>query len=105
MNIPRSVILDLLPLYLAGEVSQETREFVDQYLQTDPELATLFRQPAIDLPEDIPIALSQEDEMKALYQAKRYAFWRTVIIAVLTSFMVLALTGGIFMILILRSLN
>jgi hypothetical protein len=38
MNISREVIKDLLPLYAAGEVSDETRDLVEQFLQTDPEL-------------------------------------------------------------------
>ncbi|KPK93638.1 MAG: hypothetical protein AMJ88_07320 [Anaerolineae bacterium SM23_ 63] len=64
MNIPRSIVIDLLPLYLAGEVSQETRELVEQYLQTDPEIAVLADKSVIELPRDVPIPLTQEEEMK-----------------------------------------
>jgi anti-sigma factor RsiW len=39
MSIPKEVILDLLPLYLAGEASPATRAFLEQYLADDPELA------------------------------------------------------------------
>jgi len=39
MEIERNVILDLLPMYLADEVSPETRELVDKYLETDQDLA------------------------------------------------------------------
>ena len=104
MNIPRNVIVDLLPLYLAGEVSQETREFVEQYLQTDPELAALAEQSDFELPGDVPMLLTKEDQMKALDDAKRYAFWRTVILAALASFMVLALVGGVIFVLVFRTL-
>jgi anti-sigma factor RsiW len=38
MNIPRSVVEDLLPLYLGDEISPETRAFVDRHLIDDPEL-------------------------------------------------------------------
>ncbi len=104
MNIPRTIIVDLLPLYLAGEVSQETRELIEQYLQTDPELAALANQSAIELSRDVPIPLTQEDEMKALNDAKRIIFWRNVFITVVATFMVLALIGGAFFFLIVRML-
>lgn len=39
MNVTREVILDLMPLYLAGEGSSATRALVDEYLKSDRELA------------------------------------------------------------------
>lgn len=39
MSVSRDVILDLLPVYLAGEASPATRQLVEEYLQQDPELA------------------------------------------------------------------
>ena len=39
IEIERNVILDLLPLYLAGEASPDTQALVEQYLASDPELA------------------------------------------------------------------
>ncbi len=39
MKITRNVILDLLPMYLANEVSSETHTLIEKYLETDPELA------------------------------------------------------------------
>ena len=41
MNVTKDVIKDLLPLYQAGEVSQDTRRLVDDYLGSDPELRQL----------------------------------------------------------------
>ena len=41
MEIPRNVILDLLPLYIADETSPETRDLVEAYLDHDPELARI----------------------------------------------------------------
>ena len=38
MNVAREVILDLLPLYLAGEASPATRALVEEHLRQDPEL-------------------------------------------------------------------
>ena len=91
MEITRDVILDLLPLYLANEVSADTRALIDKYLETDPELANLAKlSPETLMLEDIPIPLTQEDKMKAYLEAKRFMFWRTVVLAVTISFTVLA---------------
>ena len=86
MEITRNVILDLLPLYLAGEVSADTRALVEEYLETDPELANVAKQSAaMELPGDIPIPLTKEDEMEAYRKTKRLMFLGTVILAVLIS--------------------
>ena len=39
MNITREVINDLLPAYLCGEVSADTRTLVHEFLQQNPEFA------------------------------------------------------------------
>ena len=44
MEVTRSVILDLLPLYLAEEASADTRALVAKHLETDPELARAARE-------------------------------------------------------------
>jgi ferric-dicitrate binding protein FerR (iron transport regulator) len=41
MNITREIVQDLLPLYAAGEASEESRAAVEEWLRTDPELARL----------------------------------------------------------------
>ena len=93
MEITRNVILDLLPLYWADEVSADTRTLVEKYLETDPELANVAKQPAaMELPGDIPVPLTKEDEMEAYRKAKRLMFLGTIILALLMSFiMVMAL--------------
>jgi len=84
MEITRNVILDLLPLYLADEASADTRALVEKYLETDPELAKAAKQSAaMELPGDIPIPLTKEDEMEAYRKTKRLMFLGTVILAVL----------------------
>jgi anti-sigma factor RsiW len=103
MEVTRNVILDLLPLYLAGEVSPDSRKLVEKYLQTDPELARLAeRTAAINLREEVPVPLTQEDQMEAYKEAKRLMFWRTVIVAGLIVFglvfvLVMALAAGAFL--------
>ena len=46
MTISRHVILDLLPLYLAGEASDDTRALLEQYLRDNPEFAATVRDRA-----------------------------------------------------------
>lgn len=86
MKITRDVILDLLPLYLADEVSADTRALVEKYLKTDPQLAKIANQSASkQMPEDIPVPLTQDDKMKAFRKAKRIIKWHTIIFALVIS--------------------
>lgn len=94
MKITRNVIIDLLPLYLSDEASDDTNALVREYLETDPELAEMAKGTAdIKLPEDAPVPLTWEDKMKAYKEAKRYMFMRTITLAVIISFSVLAVLG------------
>ena len=43
MNVSRDIILDLLPVYLAGEASPATRELVESCMQHDEDLARRVR--------------------------------------------------------------
>lgn len=71
-KIPQHVILDLLPLYLADEVSAETRALIEEYLKSDPQLAKLAEQ-AKHAPtlQDIPAPLKKETEMEALKKVRK----------------------------------
>ena len=81
-KIPQHVILDLLPLYLADEVSEETRNLIDAYLKTDPQLATLAAQAkrATSL-QEIPAPLNKENEMDALKKVKKLMVQHNVFLA------------------------
>jgi len=82
MNITRNVILDLLPLYLANEVSADTRALVEKYLETDSELANVAKQlSAMEKPKDIPVPISQDDKMTAYRKARRLNLMYTIILA------------------------
>ena len=92
MEITRNIILDLMPLYLADEASADTRALVESYLKEDPELADIAKESeAMKLPEAESFQLQQEDMMKAYKEAKRYMFWRTVVLASIISFSTIAL--------------
>ncbi len=42
-SVPKNVILDLLPVYLAGEASTDSERLVEQYAKDDKEVAQLIR--------------------------------------------------------------
>jgi len=85
MEITREVIIDLLPLYLADEVSTNTRALIEKYLDTDPELAKHVRQQkeAMELLGDIPVPLTEEAQLKAYKKSKMILYITIVILALL----------------------
>ena len=89
MEITRNVILDLLPIYLANEVSEDTRRLIEKYLETDPELANIVKHSVeMGLPGDIPVPLTQDDNLKAFKKAKRKILLRSILLAVVIFFII-----------------
>jgi hypothetical protein len=39
MKITKNVVMDLLPVYLSGEASPDTKDLIGEFLRQDPELA------------------------------------------------------------------
>ena len=71
MEVPREVILDLLPLYLAGEASPTTRALVDEHLRRDPEMAQRVRsQGMLDIPGRVPSPPPPDLEMRSLRRTR-----------------------------------
>lgn len=94
MEITRNVILDLLPLYLADEVSADSRTLIEEFLTTDSELANVVKRSSeLELQRNIPAPLKEEDEMEAYKEAKRLMTQRTIFLAALISVVVLTLLG------------
>jgi len=94
-QITRNIILDLLPLYLAGEASEDTKALVEEYLETDKELAKMAKQTAtFDLPGDVPVPLENDQALKLYIETKRQMTIRLGILAVSIVF-VLMLMGAL----------
>lgn len=71
MNVTREVIVDLLPVYLAGEASADTRALVDEYLKQDPEFGRDIRQQMVEnLAAVAPPAMPPELELRALRRTR-----------------------------------
>jgi hypothetical protein len=82
MDVTRDVILDLLPIYLAGEATQDTKDLVERYLENDQELAALAKKiMELDHIKDIKMPLDSEDQMKAYLEAQRIIKQRTITLA------------------------
>jgi hypothetical protein len=77
MNITREVILDLLPVYLAGEASPATRILVEEYMKQDAELAQRMRiLLANDLDQAVPSGLPPDLELRSLRRTRRLLGWQ-----------------------------
>lgn len=70
MKITRDVITDLLPVYLAGEASQDTRALVKEFLKEDPEFAKLIAEQETPLAQS-SINIPKETEMQTLIKTKK----------------------------------
>ena len=82
MQVTRDVITDLLPLYLAGEASEDTRALVQVFLEQDPEFAQWVKAGAqVTLPLAIPTSISEETEMKSLAETKRQLKRRSLLMS------------------------
>jgi len=78
-EITKDVILDLLPLYLAGEVSEDTATLVKKYLESDPELAGTAKEMAkADSLNKVPIPFRKESAMETYQEAKKWMTIRTL---------------------------
>jgi len=80
MNVTRNVVLDLIPLYAANELSEDSRRIVEDFLKTDPELAALVKKMAANgLRGAPPAASSRDTELRAFAQTKKIMLIRNVI--------------------------
>lgn len=83
MKVTRDVILDLLPLYLANEGSEDTRVLVRTFLQQDPELARLVNEKPNELLSAKPsLSLTKDHELKTLERTKTMLKLRSILLGV-----------------------
>lgn len=96
MEITRDVILDLLPLYVAGEVSEDTRKLIEEYLETDEDLKRLAERVDIKGLKEVPMSDQKELSLEAYEQASKMRFIRTfvLVVAITGSILALLALGG-----------
>ena len=69
--ITRDIILDLLPAYLAGEASGDTRKLVDEFAAGDAQIARLIRANGNDTSlNELKLTLPADGEARALRQTR-----------------------------------
>ena len=69
MNVTREVVTDLLPIYLSGEASGDTKALVEDYFRQDPDFERIARSvatPLETLRAAAPIAASPERKKRDL---------------------------------------
>ena len=75
-EISKDIILDLLPLYIAGETSEDSTALVKKHLESDPELAEIAKEMAkADSLNKVPIPFRKEAAMETYQEAKK---WMTI---------------------------
>jgi anti-sigma factor RsiW len=77
MKVTRDVIYDLLPAYFSGEISQDTRRLVDEFLEQDPEFRQMmdrfrmvFREPRPAGAQAVPNDAEVFDRARSLLQKR-----------------------------------
>ena len=91
MNISRDVVKDLMPVYLAGDASADTRALVESYLKSDPELASDVKA-ARAASLELPATPAPSAEKQALDATRQLIKSRTSTLVVAMVFTVLPLT-------------
>jgi hypothetical protein len=82
MNITREIVKDLLPLYAAGEASEESRAAVEEWLRTDPDLARVVAELRDEFALPPATGMSQTSGQAALAQTKALLRRRSWLLAV-----------------------
>lgn len=94
MNVTHEVIADLLPLYLAGEASADTRTLVEEYLRLHPDFAAKARAEAeksAAVLASIQAPLPGDHERRSLERTRRYNRYRTQMLAFTIAFALMPL--------------
>jgi len=81
MKVTQEVIRDLMPPYISGEASADTRVLVEQFLAGDPALRGEFERAAKEMLTPFPVTLSPEHEKRTIDRARQLLRLRSLFIA------------------------
>jgi anti-sigma factor RsiW len=98
MKVTRDVVTDLLPLYVAGEASADTRALVEEFLRQDPELDRQAREARLE-----PLAASgaprpavpPDVELRSLRRTRGLLRWQRITYAWALTLSFLSLSSAI----------
>ena len=77
MKVTRDVIYDLLPAYFSGEISQDTRRLVDEFLEQDPEFRQMMERFRAVFREPRPSGAAVPSDAEAFNRAKSWLHKRS----------------------------
>lgn len=90
-EVSKNVIMDLMPLYLAGEASEESAALVQQYVESSPEMAEILDQmKKAEALKQAPVAFSTETAIRMFQEAKKWTVIRTLGLTLIIGMLVLA---------------
>jgi hypothetical protein len=77
MQVTRDIVHDLLPVYLAGDASRDTRAVVEAYLAEDPRLREIVAAAHVDQPPpvEVPAGLEQQTLQRTRRLLGRKTVW------------------------------
>lgn len=82
MTITKDIITDLLPAYLSGDCSADTKRLVEEYLRTDASLdAEVQRMRTAPLPAVSAPDSGRSEELRTLKRTKSLLRWRSALMA------------------------
>jgi anti-sigma factor RsiW len=98
MKITRNVINDLLPAYLAGDASADTRALLEEYLRSDPTMAADVRAQAEKsavLLGSLGATPARDDEVATFEKIRRYNSHRNQFMAFGLAFALMPFAFGV----------
>jgi anti-sigma factor RsiW len=96
-TVTTDVIRDLLPAYVSGEASDDTRRLVESFLEADPSFAEEARAwiaATTEIPPVEPVRGDADGQTRALRRTKRILRWQQLWLALASTFTLNAVTLG-----------
>ena len=85
-SVSRNVILDLLPAYIAGEASEDSRALVEDFAENDPQIAEYIRIGKLEPDPISPKMVLQDDlEMKTFKRVRQSIRRKMLYVALVTA--------------------
>jgi hypothetical protein len=77
MQITKNIVHDLLPVYLAGDASQDTQAVIEAYMAEDPTLREIVAAARLDQPPpvEVPVGLEQHSLQRTRRLLNRKTLW------------------------------
>jgi hypothetical protein len=89
-EVTKNVIMDLLPLYLAGEVSADTAALVKKYIEVDPELALAAGEMSkAESLGKVPPPFRKDVALETYQEAKKWLTIRTLGLAAIAGLVIM----------------